>query len=72
MRSQAQHVEELAIEARKGKSTLGLLEALKEGRYCFLYIATAEGQSEADELAIVLKEEDTARFFGPLSAVYIV
>ena len=58
LRSQAQHVEELAIEARKGKSTLGLLEALKEG------------QSESDELAIVLKEEDTARFFGLLAAVH--
>lgn len=69
-REQAAFVQGLVEEAKQRESCAGLVEALREGRYCFLYITTAEGQSEADELAIVLKGEDTAQFFGPLAAVH--
>ena len=66
---QADHVHRLVEKAKQKESSAGLVEALREGRYCFLYITTAQGQSEARSSAIVLKEEDAARFFGPLAAV---
>eukprot|EP00435_Cladocopium_sp_Y103_P069806 s321_g34.t1 len=70
-RNQAEYVQTLVEEAKQKESSPGLVEALREGRYCFLYITTAQGQSEAGSLAIVLKEEDTAQFFGPLAAVHL-
>ena len=70
-RNQARHVQELVEELRqKPDSSAGLLQVLKDGRYCYLYITTAEGESETGQLAIVLKENDTTRFFGPLAAVH--
>ena len=71
---QASHVQSPASKAQT--QILGnvahptLLEALKDKRYCFLYVTTAEGASSANELAITMRREDTERFFGPLSAIH--
>ena len=58
---QAQHVKALAEPTRKRKTVASssLLEALKDERYCFLYVTTAEGASSANELAITMRLEDT-------------
>ena len=71
---QASYVQSLASKAQT--QTLGnvahptLLEALKDMRYCFLYVTAAEAASSANELAITMRREDTERFFGPLSAIH--
>ena len=68
-KNHAEHVKRLVQEAPGSQKTgaEGLLEALKEERDCFLlYLTNAGGQSTANELAIVLKEQDTSNFFGPL------
>ena len=67
---QAQYVQKMVQQVKQGKSSGGLLDALKDGRYCYLYISTAKGQNTASAQAIVLKEQDTTRFLGPLAAVH--
>ncbi|CAE7463605.1 unnamed protein product [Symbiodinium necroappetens] len=69
---QARYVQSLASRAQSRGSVApsSLLEALKDKRYCFLYITTAEGASSANELAITMRRDDTERFFGPLSAIH--
>ena len=68
---QAGHAQELVEKAqqRANVAPSSLLEALKDERYCFLFITTAEGASSANKLAITMRRDDTERFFGPLSAV---
>ena len=58
---QAQHVQVLVEEAQKRANVApsSLLEALKDERYRFLYVTTAEGASSANELAITMRREDT-------------
>eukprot|EP00930_Biecheleria_cincta_P049628 TRINITY_DN34824_c0_g1_i1.p1 TRINITY_DN34824_c0_g1~~TRINITY_DN34824_c0_g1_i1.p1 ORF type:complete len:579 (+),score=110.99 TRINITY_DN34824_c0_g1_i1:30-1739(+) len=70
--TQAEHVRSLFDEAQKREDVAAssLLQAFKEGRYCYVYLTTADGESSASETAISLRRSDTSRWFGPLARVH--
>jgi hypothetical protein len=47
----------------------GAAEALRDGRFCYVYFTTAPGTSYIEGDLLVLHEKESRRFLGPISAM---